>query len=365
MKILYVLPSVIEGNGVLTFCWNYLRNMPKEVTPSVLSIDDRPSREFLDFCHAKNISIDLLPNPTKIGFVKFKRCVANYFRQNHDFDIVHCNVPNYGFIFLKEARKNGIKVRIFHSHNTRSSDSKLKKIPNRLGMIATRKEANVYFACSEVAGRFAFGKKPFFFIPNAIDQTLFRYSKESRETIRKVYGINEKSFVIGFVGRLANQKNPLFLLNVFSQYHAKRPDSFLFILGDGPLRGKMEQKINKLSLTDFVIFAGSKPDASMFYSAFDVFLLPSLFEGLPFSGVEVQTTGIPCIFSTGSNQQLIFRNNAELLPLSEGPSKWSDEIENIAKANGEYIKGKNQFNIVEQSQSIVEIYKSILQTAKN
>ena len=132
---------------------------------------------------------------------------------------------------------------------------------------------------------------------NAIDLDRFGYRPVVRAKLRAEYGLNDK-LVVGCVARLMAQKNHTRLLDIFAALKKVRPDSCLLLVGEGELRAELEAKAARLGIAQDVKFLGVQSDTSVWYQAMDVFVMPSLFEGLPVVGMEAQASGLPCVFST-------------------------------------------------------------------
>lgn len=361
INVLFVLPNIIQGNGVFAFCWNYLRYINyQHLRISIVTINRNPSSDFLKFCSEKQISIYFLPDPWEKGYFKHWKSVKQFFKEHHNFSIVHCNVPNYGFFYLRQSKKYGIPVRILHSHNTKGSDVFWKRGINDIGLSLSRRYATQYFACSQAAGIFAFKRRPFTVIHNAVDQKTFIFSSDAKISLREKLGIPQDAFVIGFVGRLDKQKNPLFLIQIFKQWTQTHVNSFCVLVGSGPMLSELQNEFEKAGLLDRVRFVGVVPNVSLWYSVFDVFVLPSLFEGLALSGVEAQSVGIPCVFSSGSSSEILFKKNSSIINLSAGPDVWCREIENVVKLPNETIPGKNNYDIRAETIKLDDIYTNSL-----
>ena len=167
----------------------------------------------------------------------------------------------------------------------------------------SKKYATDYFACSELAGRWLFGDKTFeqgkvTIINNAIDLDKFKYDEKVRKEKRKELNINDDTLVVGHIGRFVAQKNHTFLIDIFSELHKKEKNSILLLIGQGPLIGEIKQKVETLGISDSVKFLGQRDDVNELYNAMDLFLFPSLYEGLGMVLIEAQANGLPCIAST-------------------------------------------------------------------
>lgn len=230
----------------------------------------------------------LTKNPLRT-FLAIKKIV-----KANGYSIVHRHTGNaIGYFDLRAARCGGAKHLIIHSHNNNAE----RRMIHRFAKIFLSFNC-IRFSCSEAAGRWLFGNKDFRVIKNAIDVEKYRFSLESRKKIRKQYGLND-SFVVGHVGRIDNQKNHSFLIDIFYEVQKRVPDSKLVCVGDGDehLRKDIAEKVNSLGLTEKVIFTGSINNVNEVLNAFDVFCLPSKYEGLGISLIEAQTNGLHCITS--------------------------------------------------------------------
>ncbi|MFR1316468.1 MAG: glycosyltransferase [Clostridium perfringens] len=187
------------------------------------------------------------------------------------------------------------------NHATKYSDNKIKTIRNKILCFNLKKNVDIFFACSKAAGKFLYGKKAFyenrvFVINNAIEIDKFKYNENIRNKVRKELNLEDK-FVIGNIGRFAKQKNHKFLIDIFYEVKKKKENAFLLLIGEGDLRESIEKKLEKLNLRNSVLFLSSRKDVNEILQGMDVFVLPSLYEGLPVSVIEAQTSGLPCIIS--------------------------------------------------------------------
>lgn len=223
-----------------------------------------------------------------------------FFRQHKEYKIVHAHIRSSAAIFLAVARKMGCTT-IIHSHNT-SNGRGISSMVKKILQLPIRYIADYLFSCSDLAGKWLYGKKTVYssnyrMVPNCIDCTKFSYSQVQREKIRGEQNIEKNCFVIGHIGRFQEAKNHEFLIQIFAEVLFRKPDVKLLLIGDGKLRRKIEQKCEDLGIRKQVIFTGVQSHPEQFYQAMDLFLFPSLWEGLPVSLVEAQASGLPCIIS--------------------------------------------------------------------
>ena len=210
------------------------------------------------------------------------------------YDIVHIH-QNSASMFMDAivAKKCGVPVIIGHSHNSRCNVMWQHKLfrPFVNLPLTTR------LACSEAAGHFVFRNKQFKVLNNAIELERFKFNSDERKKIRAELGLDEKQFVIGFVGRLSQQKNVLRLIKILKSVSTLNSDAKLVIVGDGELRHSLTSLVVQEKLEENVILTGTRSDIPRLLSSFDVFILPSLYEGLGVAYVEAYASGVPVFIS--------------------------------------------------------------------
>lgn len=258
------------------------------------------------------------------NFIKYFRNLNQFYRNHPEYKIVHGHMESFGVFYLTIAKKHGVKVRIAHSHIAKIDPTIKGNIKNLLNK-PLRYCATDLFACSEAAGKFLFGDKCFSVINNAIDVNRFVYNERVRKEMREQLDI-EKNFVIGHIGRFNQQKNHTFLIDIFSKIYEKNKNAILLLIGSGDLENVIKEKVRKLQLDPVVKFLGVRKDTERLYQAMDVFVLPSLYEGLPIVGIEAQSSGLKCIFSDTVTQQTSITNNTEFIPLEASLDVWANSI---------------------------------------
>lgn len=264
-----------------------------------------------------------------------------FFRsKNERYDGIYCNLLSLANIDdLTYAKKSGFKRIIAHSHNADDSGWDIIGIRKRLHQShqkTLKRYTEKLFACSEQAGAYMFGKDAKFeIIHNAIDADRFRFDEKRRNTVRKELKIPEDARVYGTVGRMEEQKNPLFLIKIFRELHRRDRNSRFIHVGDGSMRGEIEKKLREYGLDDCYTITGRVSDSSGYYQAMDAFLLPSLYEGLPVALVEAQAADLPCFLAdTISDETRIIGEKYHKLPLEKQPLGWADMIASGATGTG-------------------------------
>ncbi|NLJ32201.1 MAG: glycosyltransferase family 1 protein [Clostridiales bacterium] len=243
------------------------------------------------------------------------------------YPIIHAHISSaneYFNIFLAELC--GVKVRIAHSHSTSGLNNHLNTIC-RFFLSGTPTD---YFACSSAAAKWLFpGKiiknREYAVFQNAIDILNFTYNPTVRKEVRNKLGLSHE-FAVGNVGRFCRVKNHGFLIDIFEKIHRIQPNSVLLLVGDGPLKKDIEEKVNRLGLSENVRFLGLRSDVPDLMQAMDAFVFPSLFEGLPIALVEAQTAGLRCFVSDAVPREVKITDSVQFIPLGNPAGDWAEKI---------------------------------------
>lgn len=283
------------------------------------------------------------------------------------YKIVHSHINVLSFFSLFAAKKAGVSVRIAHSHSSSNKKEKTRNIIKKILKNFSKIYATDYMCCSEYAGRWLFGNKEYdqnkvYLLNNAIDLDRFKYDEKIREYKRKELGIEGKKLVIGNIGRFVEQKNHRFLIDIFNELHKLEKESILVLAGQGPLEEEIKEKVNELNLNDCVKFLGQRSDANELYQAFDVFLLPSLYEGLPVVGVEAQASGLLCVFSDEMTKETKVLDTSTFMSLNQTSQQWAKSIIDLSKnkirVDSLEEMTKKGFNIKQEINKLEEYYKN-------
>lgn len=295
IRVLHVVTYMGIG-GLETMLMNYYRHIDREK----IQFDFLVHRDF-EATYDQEIKklggkIYRLPRLNPIS-IDYKSKLDEFFAKHIDeYRIVHSHLDCMSAIPLKFAKKNNIPVRIAHSHS--SSQTKDKKYYLKLYYKSKiQKYATELFACSEAAGQWMFNTNRFHIINNAIDTEQYMYNPAVRELERKSLGISKETVVIGHVGRFAPPKNHKYLIELFDLVRKRISNMVLLLIGDGELRSQVENQVKDLGLEGKVIFTGQRTDVSQLLQAMDIFVFPSIYEGLPVSLIEAQASGLPCLIS--------------------------------------------------------------------
>lgn len=351
------------GGGVEAVVMNYYRHI------------DRSKVQFDFFCDADstNIPYDEITSlggkviiiPPYQQIFKYQSELKRLLKEGN-YKIVHSHINTLSVFPLRAAKKAGVPIRIAHSHSTSNPKEWKKTLIKNMLRPFSKKYANVYFACSELAGRWLFGNKTFdegkvTIINNAIDVEKFVYNEDIRKKVRNELKekckseINDDTLIVGHIGRFVKQKNHEFLIDIFNEIHKRKENSVLMLVGQGPLQKEIEEKVNNLGLQDCVLFLGQRNDANELYQAMDVFVLPSLYEGLGMVLIEAQYAGLNCYCSETVPKEAYISNLLTKITLSESSSKWAEKI----------IDGQNKFTRKDMTEELKDSGYDVKIEAKN
>lgn len=356
-KILHVINGLNRGGGE-SFIMNLYRNIDKTkfhfdflLRNEANNVYEREVRKlgseiFYTAAFPKNM-------------LKNVKQVKEFFKNHNDYDVVHIHANSLFYIVpVIYAKKYGIKKIIMHSHNT----SGVNRIVNCIHYFFrpyVNRSVTKRLACTEEAGRFMFGKKSYIVIKNSIDVEKYMYSEVVREEIQQKFNIKNK-FVIGHVGRFVEQKNHDFLIDIFYKISQRRQEAVLLLVGTGPLHERIIKKVRMLNLEEKVIFLGDREDVEKILSACDLFLFPSLFEGLGIVLVEAQASGLRCVYSDVIPADVKLTSYVENVSLSQGAEIWADVVltkrKNINRVKQNEIVKLSSYGIEKLIGSMEKIY---------
>ena len=323
VRILMVIGSLDYCNGITSYAMNYYKELVKDKIKIDFAVHYDFSTEYSERILNDSNQIFYMGNYSIKSMLGLNRRIRALYEQNQ-YDIIHCHILNLAYFYFKQAKKAKISCRILHSHATKNSDNFLKNIRNSIFKFLADRYTTTRFACSNLAGDYLFGKKNYTVVKNAIDYKKFLFSQDNRKELRNIYSITDET-CLGFIGRFTAQKNILFLISIAKELSELGFNFKLFLIGDGNLHSEIVHQIEIANLTKRIRIIDSNPDVYKFYSFFDYFILPSLFEGLPVTGVEAQVAGCKCLFSDKITKELDFTGNCVYLPIKD-PKVWANYI---------------------------------------
>lgn len=355
-KILVVITtSFVPYGGLTSVMMNYWRAMDKSSIHFDFASTNEPPQQLLD--EIKNEGCRYFKLPPRKNIFSYFNTIK---KLSKGYDVVHVHGnSSTSLLELTPCKAAGVPVRIVHNHNSVTSYPLLNKI---LHPFFTRSYTHA-IACSKLAGDWLFGEGNFMVLRNAIDVDKFANAYSDRGKCRKEFKFNDEELIIGHVGKFNEQKNYPFIICVFREFHKLKNNSKLLLIGAGPLLEEMKKLVMDQELAESVIFAGIRTDIPQLMSAMDVFLFPSLWEGLPLSALEAQASGLPVFLSDSISSEVQISSNVSALSLSEKPDVWARFIyrasvydRKIAIANNCLALEKAGYDIKFEANELLSIY---------
>ncbi len=367
--ILHIVGGMDRG-GAETWLMHILRNIDREKYHFDFLVSRPEPCAYDDEIRSLGSKIIFCPQPQKP--IQYARRFMRLVKENGPYDVIHSHVHHYSGFILLLAKLLGIKGRIAHSHSdTRVFETKrgfARKAYLKMMETMLQQSAAHGFACSENAAIDLYGREwkqdaRWTCLYCGIDFSPFR-SKNNGALLRKELGISEDAVVVGHVGRFSEPKNHLFLIDIFAAFCKKYPHAKLLLVGDGKLRKDIEKQVCKLNLADKVIFAGVRPDVpELMKELMDVFLFPSLYEGLPLVLIEAQAAGLPCVLSDTFTQEVdVMNKRIRRLPLTASADEWADAVFALLKEQPKQALLSDDFNrlkkfdIEESIKGLLKVY---------
>lgn len=348
--------------GIGTVMMNYCKELNKEKFDLTILAGEPIADLYKHDCEMYGIQLVVLPPRHQKSLGHY--CGLWRELRKGRFDIVHIHGSSSMMaIELFIAKMAGIKARIAHSHSCQCSNMKLQNILNPY----FRKLYTISIACSNFAGDWLFGKDNYTILSNGFDTTKFIFSQQERHRVRRELGVENK-FVLGHVGRFNETKNQRYLLDIFEDIGKKYEDAYLLLVGIGPDFNTIKELVYKHPFLERIILYGESDDISSLYSAMDVFLFPSVYEGFGLVAVEAQISGLPCIISDKVPKIVEVGENVSFLPIgNEGKKTWSDQISRYKTFSldriNTYQKIKNKiqkFDMVSCIKTLEVIYNTLV-----
>ena len=316
---------------------NLLMNIYRNIDRSKIQFDFLTHRNtkfyFEDEVEKMGGKIYRMPPVNPIPGSRYRKELDSFFKEHKEYKIVHAHMNALSTYVLRAAKRNNVPVRIAHSHSSSFGDQWAKRMIKYYSRSKLKKYCNYRFACSEKAGHFLFGnisENDYVIMKNGINVANYRFNAETRQRVREKLDIKANS-VYGHVGSFREAKNHDFLIEVFSEIKKEDYRAKLILIGDGPLVGRIKEKINDLNLDDDVIMLGTRNDVNELLMAMDVFLFPSKYEGLGIALIEAQAAGLKCLASSEIPKEADVTGLVEFLPIDDKVGIWANQAVQLAK----------------------------------
>lgn len=363
-RVLQIVGAMNRG-GIETFLMNLYRNIDKSKIQFDFLVHTDSESDYDE--EIKKLGGQIFPiKPRREGILNNRKSLEEFYKVHNDYKVVHQHLSSLTYIEpLKFAKKYGIPHRVVHGHNIRQGGSSIHRYIHWLNQLFVESYATDFFACSDLSAKWTYPdriykKDKFKIINNAIESEKFKFNEKVREEMRNEFGIAEDAFVVGHVGRFHPQKNHDFLIDIFREIHSKKNNSVLLLVGDGSLKSQIEKRISDMGLTESVIFTGVREDVETIFQVMDLFVFPSLYEGLGIVLVEAQAAGLQCFTSNKVvPSDVNVTGLVRFLDLESPPSYWAEEIlrntSYLRRSTTDEIK-KSGYDIYEVAQDVEEWY---------
>ena len=356
-KILVINTVGFQFEGTSSVIFNYIENMNRQGLEFTFPVYEDTPRELKERLGALGTTVTV---PDRKGDIRgYLACLYRVLGEG--FDVLHVN-GNSGTMLIETvlAKLRGVKKVIVHTHSTVTS----YPIANAVMKYPMMLLAGERLACSKMAGEWLYGKHPFTVLNNAIDLEQYRFDPRKREQYRLEFGVKDEELLIGHIGHFTPEKNHFFLLDIFKAYLSLNPKAKLLLIGDGPDRPQVTETARELGIGDKVIFTGRRGDAAAIYSAMDLFLLPSRWEGLSLVTVEAQVNGLSALVSDKVPLEAKCTDRVFFESLTDPSQQWAQNLEKILEQNPgrssdtDENVGKKGFDISQEAEKLRKIYLS-------
>ena len=359
MKKLLFYISALNIGGAETLIFNIVNKIDTSEFEMGFVLQSRinTNERLLELCEQKSCKFFYIVPFYKNYIKSIKQLYDIIKKEGYSLIHIHANAL-INITPIIAARLANIDIAL-HSHNTRNNmGGNLGKIIHYFHRSVISNINMIRLACGEDAGRWMFGRNRFEIINNAIDIERYKFCKDESLKLRKEIGIRD-SFVVGHISRFVVAKNHDYLVEIFVELLKLKPDAVLLLVGDGELRSKIENKVSELNIKDRVVFLGMVTNPERYYSVFDCMVFPSIFEGLPFTLVEAQASGLKVFASTNVTEEVNVTGLVDYISLEKEPLYWARYIvENYQKVDREMYFEKMQGTVYDVNNEIKRIEKA-------
>ena len=332
IRILQITGGMNMG-GIENFIMNIYRNIDRTKVQFDFLIHQEEKQIFEDEILSLGGKIYRIPSFGKLGHFGYLKTLHKFFKEHLEYKIVHSHYNTVSGIILREAKRCGIKERIAHSHTSYPEYRFIEKVYKSYSKFLINPNSSKKFACSKRAGEWLYGvNSDFKVINNGINSKEYKFNQDLREKVRNELNIKDEEILIGHVGRFSKEKNHSFLIKIFSELLRKNKNYILALVGTGDTLDTIKKEVEKLNIDKNVKFLGVRKDVNRLLQAFDIFMLPSIFEGLPVTLVEAQGAGLKCFISDSVTREIDLECGlTEFISLEKSPKEWAEIIDRNKK----------------------------------
>lgn len=367
IRVLQVVPNMQQG-GLENLIMNLYRNIDRTQIQFDF-LEHYSADNFFDSeIHTLNGHIYRIPfMEHKTEIKKYMSTLDSFFEKHPEYAIVHGHMPTTANFYMKAAKKHGVKTRVVHAHED-SYIHNLRGYVRKILMQNSWRYATDLFACSQTSGEYLYGKRPFTVINNAIDCQRFTFNRADRKRVRTELGIADSTLALCHIGRFSLQKNHAFFLPMLkSLLRLHFNNVVLLLIGNGETLPEIRKEVNENNLGKYIRFMNTTDSPESMMSASDIFVLPSVFEGLPLTGIEAQCNGLPCIFSSSVTPDAAITGHVKFCSVNQPNSdsqEWADTIINThrmteqERVNSSVLVMRHGYDIRINAQKMQNFYLS-------
>ncbi|PKM44125.1 MAG: glycosyltransferase family 1 protein [Firmicutes bacterium HGW-Firmicutes-8] len=347
-----IITNTMDAGGAETFIMKVFRTIDKEKIVFDFLVSERKAYYY-------DNEIKILGGKIHYGFPKSKYPLKSFFnilntvKKGKYSVIFRLGEHPVVFVDLLAAKIGGAKVRIVRSTNSSVGGGKLSEVLAAIFRPSVNMISNLKYSPSTEAAKWLFGRRAVQsgkvqLINNGIEIEKFVFNEQKGLNIRRQFNLDGK-FIIGHIGRFNQQKNHMFLLDIFKEIKSKKNNSVLLLVGNGELETNIKCKVNNLNLGDSVIFTGVRSDVPDLLMAMDVLLYPSLYEGMPNVVIEAQATGLPCVISDSITPEVVLTQEIHRVSLQLPTVSWADEVLHLT---GEQPRNNAHLELIDKGYDI-------------
>lgn len=324
-KVLMVVHEMNRG-GIENFIMNLYRVIDRDVIQFDFIAHTDKKCDFDDEIVELGGTIYHCPDYRIVNHITYCKWWKDFFTSHPEYKIVHSHLDSSANIHLRIAKKYN-RITIVHSHSS-SEGFGIKALVKSILKIGFNNCSDYKFACSSEAAKWLYGNKAneAIIIKNGINAKKYVFNAKIRKELRKEWNISEDEVILGHIGRLDKNKNHTFILDILNELNELGISSTFVSAGKGEELTNLLNKAKNMHLEKKVLFLGLRGDIPNILQAFDIFVMPSLYEGLPVSSVEAQASGLKCVLSDSISQESDVTGNVKFLSLKKSAKEWTEEI---------------------------------------
>ncbi len=330
MKRLLCIISGMNSGGAETFLMKLYRKLDRSKYQMDFCVNIKEDGFYDEEIEKMGGRIFHIPSKSE-DYKQFKQKLYELIKKENYFYVLRITSNSMGFMDLKIAKDAGAKVCAVRSSNSNDAEGIKAKIANFIGKLLYSNSIDVKIAPSDLAAIYTFGRKSYSsgkvdILHNALDLSVYKYCEDGRRKIRSEFDVSDETILLGHIGRFSRQKNHKFLLNILSRMVKINQNVKLLLVGEGELEEEIKYLVSKHCLNEHVIFSGIRDDVPDIFSAIDVLVFPSFYEGMPNTIIEAQAVGVPCVLSNSITKQANVSKRLQYIGLEESVEKWCEII---------------------------------------